>query len=155
MLTCQQSVFKRYHSDKHFSQFLPTKWRQKSTGIDMEQHYVTVSIRGNTAVPITAQLSLERVPHTVLSGAISRPPDWRHQPGRLCNIYAHFVVIVFRGDTKLPQSIYTPSTRWAEINAVVMRISTKSTNTSHHDNRIDLPYTLICMPYSSRPNACK
>jgi len=79
MLTCQQSVFKRYHSDKHFSQFLPTKWRQKSTGIDMEQHYVTVSIRGNAAVPITAQLSLERVPHTVLSGAISRPPDWRHQ----------------------------------------------------------------------------
>jgi len=40
-LTYQQSVFKRYHSDKHFLGFLPTRWRQKSTGIDMEQNYVT------------------------------------------------------------------------------------------------------------------
>ena len=24
----QQSVFTRYHSDKHFSEFLPTRWRQ-------------------------------------------------------------------------------------------------------------------------------
>jgi len=36
-------VFKRYHSDKHRSEFLPTRWRQKSTGIDMEQNYVTVT----------------------------------------------------------------------------------------------------------------
>jgi len=43
-LTYQQSVFKRYHSDKHFSEFLPTRWRQKSTRIDMEQHYVTVTL---------------------------------------------------------------------------------------------------------------
>ena len=28
---------KRHHSDKHFSEFLPTRWRQKATGIDMEQ----------------------------------------------------------------------------------------------------------------------
>ena len=41
VLTYQQSVFKRYHSDKHFSEFLPTTWRQKSTGIDMEHNYVT------------------------------------------------------------------------------------------------------------------
>jgi len=37
-------LFKRYHSDKHFSEFLPTRWRQKSTGIDMEQNYVTVTL---------------------------------------------------------------------------------------------------------------
>jgi len=43
-LTYQQSVFKRYHSDKHFSEFLPTRWRQKSTGIDTEQNYVTVAL---------------------------------------------------------------------------------------------------------------
>jgi len=43
-LTYQQSVFKRYRSDKHFSEFLPTRWRQKSTGIDMEQNYVTVTL---------------------------------------------------------------------------------------------------------------
>ena len=42
--TYQQSVFKRYHSDKHFSGFLTTRWRQKSTGIDMEQTYVTVTL---------------------------------------------------------------------------------------------------------------
>ena len=35
---------KRYHIDKHFSDFLPTRWRQKSTGIDMEQNYVTVTL---------------------------------------------------------------------------------------------------------------
>jgi len=29
MLAYQQSVFKRYRSDKHFSEFLPTSWRQK------------------------------------------------------------------------------------------------------------------------------
>jgi len=44
-LTYQQSVFKRYHSDNHFSEFLSTRWRQKSTVIDMEQNYVTVSLR--------------------------------------------------------------------------------------------------------------
>ena len=43
-MTYQQSVFKRYHSDRHLSEFLPTRWRQKSTGIDMEQNYVTVII---------------------------------------------------------------------------------------------------------------
>jgi len=44
-LTDQQSVFKRYYSDKHFSQeFLPTRWRQKSTGENMEQNYITVTL---------------------------------------------------------------------------------------------------------------
>ena len=43
-LTYQQSVFKRYHGNKHFSEFVPTRWRQKSTGIDMEQNYVTVTL---------------------------------------------------------------------------------------------------------------
>ena len=28
---------KRYHSDLHFSEFLPTRWQKKSTGIDMKQ----------------------------------------------------------------------------------------------------------------------
>ena len=41
-MTYQQSVFKRYHSDRHLSEFLPTRCRQKSTGIDMEQNYATV-----------------------------------------------------------------------------------------------------------------
>ena len=40
-----EGTIKRYHSDKHFSGvFLPTRWRQKSTGIDMEQNYVTVTL---------------------------------------------------------------------------------------------------------------
>jgi len=29
--------FFAYHSDKHLSEFLPTRWRQKSTGIDEEK----------------------------------------------------------------------------------------------------------------------
>ena len=32
------------HSEKRFSEFLPTRWRQKSTGIDMAQTYVTVTL---------------------------------------------------------------------------------------------------------------
>ena len=45
-VTCQQSVFERYHSDKHFSEFLPTikMTEKKSTGMDMEQNYVTVTV---------------------------------------------------------------------------------------------------------------
>jgi len=42
--TYQQSVFKRCHSDKHFSDFLPTRWRQKSTGTDVEQDDFTVTL---------------------------------------------------------------------------------------------------------------
>ena len=34
----------RYHSDRHFSELLPTRWRQKSTGIDMEQTCATVTL---------------------------------------------------------------------------------------------------------------
>jgi len=34
---------KRYHSDKRFSEFLPSRWRQKSAGTDMAQNYVTVT----------------------------------------------------------------------------------------------------------------
>ena len=43
-LTYQQSVFKHYHSDKHFSEFLPTRWHQKSTGVDIWQNYITVTL---------------------------------------------------------------------------------------------------------------
>jgi len=34
----------RYHSVKHFSEFLPTRWQLKSTGIDKEQNDVTVTL---------------------------------------------------------------------------------------------------------------
>jgi len=47
--TYQQSVFKRYHSGKHFSEFLLTRWRQKSSGTDMEQNYVTVILSSRTS----------------------------------------------------------------------------------------------------------
>jgi len=43
-LTYHESLFKRYYSDEHFLEFLPTRWRQKSTGIDKEQIYVTVTL---------------------------------------------------------------------------------------------------------------
>ena len=56
-LTYQRSVFKRYHSDKHFSEFLPTRWRQKSIGIDMERNYVTDTLCIST---ITQQKSRTR-----------------------------------------------------------------------------------------------
>ena len=37
MISHQQSVFKRHHSDKHFSEFYLQDGGKKSTGIDMER----------------------------------------------------------------------------------------------------------------------
>ena len=38
----RRGLFKRCYSDKHLLEFLPTRWRLKSAGIDMEENYVTV-----------------------------------------------------------------------------------------------------------------
>ena len=67
----QQSVFKRYHSDKHFSQFLPTRRRQKSAGTNMEQNYVTVTppIATYIAWTVCVSVSLAQGTITVLDGA--------------------------------------------------------------------------------------
>ena len=35
---------KRYRSNKHFSEFLPRRRRQKSAGIDLEQNYVALTL---------------------------------------------------------------------------------------------------------------
>jgi len=43
-LLTKHRLFKRYHTDKHVSQILPTRWRQKSTGINMEQNCVNVTL---------------------------------------------------------------------------------------------------------------
>ena len=43
-LTYERSVFKRYHSGKHFSRSLPTRRWQKSNSIDIEENYVTVAL---------------------------------------------------------------------------------------------------------------
>ena len=43
LLTYQQSKFNRYHCSKHFSELaLPTRWRRKPAGTDMERNHVTV-----------------------------------------------------------------------------------------------------------------
>ena len=81
-LTYQQSVFKRYRSDEHFSEILPTRWRQKSTGIDTEQNYVTVT-------PCIAALSVKFSPSF---GEMKIAPLVRVVP----RIYAQFVRIVRR-----------------------------------------------------------
>ena len=52
-------IFKRYHSDKHFSECLTKRWRQKSTGTDMEQNYVTVFLCTVTA-SVACQFSSAR-----------------------------------------------------------------------------------------------
>jgi len=43
-MTYRQRVFKRCHSDKHFSEFFLQDGGKKSNGIDMEQNYVTVTL---------------------------------------------------------------------------------------------------------------
>ena len=62
-LTYPQSVFKGYDTDKHFSELLPTRWRQKSTDTDMEQNYVTVtydSQSSDAATTLTKSYLLNR-----------------------------------------------------------------------------------------------
>ena len=49
-VTCQQSLFKRHGSDKHFSRVLPTRWRQISTGIDTHTHPFNGPLSGTTRV---------------------------------------------------------------------------------------------------------
>jgi len=49
--------FKRYDGGRHFSEFLTARWRQKSTGIDTKQRYVTVSL----CVLTTNRPSLQRL----------------------------------------------------------------------------------------------
>ena len=63
-LTYQQSAFKRYHSAKHFSEFLPTRWRQKSTGIDMEPNYVTVTLCIINRAAVGTEFLSPYAPHT-------------------------------------------------------------------------------------------
>jgi len=81
-LTYQQSVFKCYHGDKHFSEFLRRRWRQKSTGIglDMGQNYATVTLC--TAMTLLSCL------HSVVGGIMlwgcpsvcACVPERRHSP---------------------------------------------------------------------------
>ena len=68
------NVFKRYHSGKHFSEFLPTRWRQKSTGTDTEQNYVTVTpcIRGCAALVVTPGAFYQRAYERPLTVAYPR-----------------------------------------------------------------------------------
>jgi len=59
-LTCQQSVSKRYHSDGLYSVFYLQDGGKKSTGIYMEQNYVTVTLIYKFA------LSLNPIKHCAL-----------------------------------------------------------------------------------------
>jgi len=43
-LLTKRSLFKRYHSDKHLSEFYLQDGGKKSTCIGMEQNYVTVTL---------------------------------------------------------------------------------------------------------------
>ena len=49
--------FKRYHGDKHFSEFFSYKMSAKSTGIDMAQNYVIITLCvpvGDVVIPAKA-----------------------------------------------------------------------------------------------------
>ena len=66
-LIYQQSTFERYHGDEHFSEFLPKRRRQKSTGTDTEHRYGTKSSRNVTATSVSPCV----YKHTQLVGADS------------------------------------------------------------------------------------
>ena len=72
--TYQQSVFKRCHSDKHFSEFLPTRWRQKYTRVNVEQNYVTVTVEGIFSVLVRQFLLTMRSYERCVSLCPKSPP---------------------------------------------------------------------------------
>jgi len=80
-LTYQQSAFKRYHSAKHFSEFLPTRWRQKSTGIDMEPNYVTVTLCIINRAAVGTEFLSSYPPHTHTHGDPHGSPYPRQSSG--------------------------------------------------------------------------
>ena len=68
--TYQQSVLKRYHSDKHFSRFLPTRWRRL--------HPFNVPLSGTT------QVSRYQKGKTNLDFTEARDSEWQwHLLGRM------------------------------------------------------------------------
>jgi len=83
-----KSLFKRHHSDKHLSEFLPTRWRQKSTGTDTEQNYVTVTLYmlyWGSAFPHLAVLLVGRVNRKYFT------IRWRRTDGRTNGSTAQFL----------------------------------------------------------------
>ena len=114
--TYQQNVFKRYHSDKHFSEFLPTKWRQKSTGIDMELNYVTVTpcicnrLTGSELV-VSHNYFLPTAHH--FAAVAAGWTRWRHATSRFPPaVTIHSVLIIWRFVPRfwyVQQAICTPA----------------------------------------------
>ena len=82
-LTYQQNVFKRYHSDEHFSEFLPTRRRQKTTVTDMEQNYVAVSLHVCILriPPSPYSITERRVPELIPVLGSQPAGDVSHKPG--------------------------------------------------------------------------
>ena len=80
-LTYQQGVRKLYHSDKHFSEFLPTRWPQKFTGIDLEENYVTVALRAVTA---SRQMGVNNLPRVVRQSRRNQEPSSAYEGPGIC-----------------------------------------------------------------------
>ena len=70
-LTCQQSVCKRCHGDKHLSEFLPTRWRQK---INWHRHVCVRSVRIRLRLRVTYLACRTRAKMPAASGALAEVP---------------------------------------------------------------------------------
>ena len=70
-------IYALLYSDKQFSEFLPTRWRQKSTGIDMEQNYVTVTLciwRSVGSVDVGTVMQQVGLPSSEIANVKGRAP---------------------------------------------------------------------------------
>ena len=126
--TYQQSVLKRYHSHKHFSMFLPTRWRQKSTGVDTPVYTRLTALcpglpgwAGTRKVkPIWILLKQETVSGSGIGWAICKSAPRSRQitmPAPHCSVF-------YRPDA-LPAAQPTASKHWRQFVQLGTQIKTQ------------------------------
>jgi len=93
----QQSVFKRYRSDKHFLGVLPTRRRQKSAGIHMERNYAILCTRHRLWSKGQQDLTTRRILKLAQREAA---------PGAMSAAYNCFVLTVVRRLQSLENTSY-------------------------------------------------
>ena len=80
-LICQQSVFKRYHSGKRFSEFLHTRWQQKSTGKITSLSRYVYGASHSVARAKTASVRQRAVPIERARSVVSSHSHWNMHCG--------------------------------------------------------------------------
>ena len=97
-LSCQQSVFKRYHSSKHFWKVLPIRWQRKPAGIEITSPSTYVFT--NFKIVFTHRL----INKPFLIWLLKTSPHFKYVATLLCNLS---LITCFAGINVLQGSVAT------------------------------------------------